>query len=65
MKKRGLILGLTTLMLLCSCGATYKNVSSSEENGVKKEATATLSLGKDTFKLTSTEDTEDEASSPQ
>ena len=55
MKKRGLILGLATLMLLCSCGATYKNVSSSDENGIKVETTEALSLGKDSFKLTKTE----------
>lgn len=55
MKKRGLILGLATLMLLCSCGATYQNESSSEKDGIKTEAVSALSLGKDTFKLTKTE----------
>ena len=60
MKKRGLILGLATLMLLCSCGATYKNYSVTseedvEETGLKVETTEALSLGKDSFKLTKTE----------
>ena len=44
MKKRGLILGLTTLMLLCSCGSSYKNTSSSEENGVKNLQTGDIVL---------------------
>ena len=52
MKKRGLLLTLTSVMLLCSCGGTtYTIEEKSEKDNIKSETSDKLVLGKDTFTL--------------